>query len=216
MRIFYLNNIPEKWCDEHNKLLKYVSTERKKHVLSYRNDSDKLLSLYAALLVRYGICNMTDYNGELTFTSIQNHKPYCNELSECDFNFAHTDGAILCGITFAGKVGADIEKINEAPFEIMEDVFCKEEIEYINADVSGSDQRFFEMWTAKEAYTKCIGIGLVTDIKSINMIEKMNSDNLKIWKEDDYVCSIYSEGDSEFYIERVSSEMITKYFDQKK
>ena len=212
MRIFYLNNIPVKWQGEHDELLKYVSSERREYILSYRNDSDKLLSLYAALLVRYGICNMTDYKGELTFTCIKNHKPYCNEISNCDFNFAHTEGAILCGITFAGKVGVDIEKINEAPFEIMGDVFCKEEIEYINADEKSSNQRFFEMWTAKEAYTKCSGIGLVTDIKSINMIEKMNLDNLITWKEDDYICSLYSEGNFVVCIERVSCEMITKYF----
>ena len=209
MKVFYLNNIPVSWNDEHNNLLKFVSEERKKKIMAYKYDSDKLLSLYAALLVRYGIYNETNYEEKLTFAGEENHKPYCNEISNCDFNFAHTDGAILCGITFAGKVGADIEKINEAPFEIMEDVFCKEEIDYIN----GNDQRFFEVWTAKEAYTKCIGIGLVTDIKAINMIEKMNLDSLKIWKEDNYVCSLYSERDSEFCIDRISCEMVNRYFD---
>ncbi len=208
MNILYLKNVPFVWKNEYSNLLNYVSEERKKKIMSYKQDSDKLLSLYAALLVRYGIRNMTGYKDELTFTCIQNHKPYCNEFSNCDFNFAHTDGAILCGITFDGKVGVDIEENNEAPFEIMEDVFCKEEIDYIN----GNDQRFFEVWTAKEAYTKCIGIGLVTDIKAINMIEKMNLDSLKIWKEDNYVCSLYSERDSEFCIDRISCEMVNRYF----
>lgn len=210
MKLLYLKKVPVSWNDEHNNLLKFVSEERKKKILAYKRDSDKLLSLYAALLTRYGIYNETKYEGRLTFARKDNHKPYCNEIRNLDFNFAHTDGAILCGITLCGKVGVDIEVVEDAPYEIMDEVFCDEEKQYINLGDGDKNQRFYEMWTAKEAFTKCIGIGLVTDIKSINMIEKMHTDNLKIFRKDNYVCSVYCENDDIFEIEEIGCEIINR------
>lgn len=211
MRLYYLNDIPTEWSEEEDRLLEYVSEERRRRIGMYRFDSDRLLSLYSALLVRYGLYTLTGYKGELTFTSKMNFKPYCNELKNIDFSFSHTENVVLCGLSSSGRIGVDVEIISEAPYDIMNIVFNDAEIDYINTGGKEKNQRFYEIWTSKEAYTKCIGIGLVTDITSINMYEKNTDKKLKVWKKDNHICSVCCENDQEYILKDVGCKTIINY-----
>ncbi|MCR4567060.1 MAG: 4'-phosphopantetheinyl transferase superfamily protein [Pseudobutyrivibrio sp.] len=192
-----MKNTDQKWLPKHNKLLKYVSSERQEKIYRYKFDSDKVNSLYAALLTRLGITRILgNNNSELEFEYQDNHKPklaaFCHSnAKDIDFSFSHTKGAVLAGITTNESIGVDIEEIKDAPFDIMKMVFHPEEISYVtNQSKETKTKAFFEVWTKKEAYTKCLGTGLVTNLKALNTLQAPISDNIETWVDDNYICSV--------------------------
>ena len=76
-------------------------------------------------------------------------------------------------------VGIDIEEIRPIKIKLCDRVCVDEEKSYVLGDWQGADdglckdpevtQRFFEIWTGKEAYFKKLGTG-ITDLKSVNIL----------------------------------------------
>ncbi|SFO35978.1 4'-phosphopantetheinyl transferase [Pseudobutyrivibrio sp. UC1225] len=186
------------WSNKHELLLNYVSDNRKEKINRYIFENDKITSLYAAILTRLGIvkhfnCN----NSELIFDKTKTGKPILKfigktSLNNVDFNFSHTKTAVLLGIVFEKNyaIGVDIECLKKAPFDIMPMVFHPLEIDFVNSFHGDmKNQAFFEIWTKKEAYTKCIGTGLVNNPCSINTLSASLNDTIYTWQYEDYICS---------------------------
>lgn len=83
------------------------------------------------------------------------------------FNLSHTAGFAVCAVGRHRAVGIDVERIRE-----MEDAsaiagrfFSPEEVAAID-ELYGPDrlERFFEVWTLKEAYVKGLGRGLTVPL----------------------------------------------------
>ena len=76
-----------------------------------------------------------------------------------DFNLSHTGCWIALGICQAGWIGVDIETIEPAfpALEIAEEFFLPQERAWI---AEGGVERFFQLWTAKEALMKATGRGM--------------------------------------------------------
>ena len=137
---------------------------RKRHILKYRNAIDRKLSLGAwrlteEVLGKYGFSAdhvITDANG----------KPLCEGIY---FNISHSGEYVLCAVSET-PVGCDIEKAENAPFEIADSVFLPSERNYIAEAQNSVDRsrRFFMLWTMKESYIKMTGEGLG---KSLSRIE---------------------------------------------
>lgn len=94
-------------------------------------------------------------------------KPFIKNHKGIKFNISHTDGLVIVGFS-QEEIGVDIEWINKR-FEykdIVNNCFTDSEIEYIDNNFC----KFYELWTIKEAYLKCDGIGLIRDTKEIEVI----------------------------------------------
>lgn len=200
MKLYMMKHTDTCWNEKHEKLLPLLSEERQAKVLRYRFDEDKILSLYAGILTRLALIRQLHCSNEqLVFEQLSNHKPCLKsqkspDTSLIDFSFSHTRHAVLLGITKHGKIGVDIEKVTDAPLKIMETVFHPQEIAYIeSAAPSKQGHHFFEIWTRKEAYTKYLGTGLVTDLISINTLASPIKDLLYTWIEEEYICSVCVE-----------------------
>ncbi|MCR5196863.1 MAG: 4'-phosphopantetheinyl transferase superfamily protein [Pseudobutyrivibrio sp.] len=196
-KIYLMKNTSKTWQPEHDKLLKYVSPERQIKIDRYKFDSDKVNSLYAALLSRLGITRLLECsNSDLIFDYKENHKPVLNtschpNAAAIDFNFSHTKGAVIAGITTDESIGVDIEKIAEPPYDVMRLVFHPSEIEYVNSfSGEAKSTAFYQIWTKKEAYTKCLGLGLAADLCSINTLEAPINSVIETWADDDFMCSV--------------------------
>ena len=199
-KLYLIKNNTTIWSKEHDSLLQYLSPERIAKIIRYKFDSDGVNSLYAAILTRLAITRILKCaNKELSFEYPKNHKPVFNpschpKANSVDFNLSHTKGAILVGVTTDESIGVDIEKITDAPFDVMCLVFHPDEINYINNfSDSAKSVAFYEIWTKKEAYTKCFGTGLITDLCSINTLEAPLNSIIETWTEDDYTRSVCIE-----------------------
>ena len=76
-----------------------------------------------------------------------------------DFNLSHTGGWIALGICQGGRLGVDLETIDPTfpALEIASEFFLPAERDWIAA---GPVDRFFHLWTAKEALMKATGRGM--------------------------------------------------------
>ena len=71
---------------------------------------------------------------------------------------SHTDGLCVCALSDR-EVGVDVERIRPHTPRVAARVFSEsEQIRLQNSDVP--DQCFFEIWTKRESFVKCLGTGL--------------------------------------------------------
>ena len=128
--------------------LSLVSEERRSRVLSARSEINALRSLGAGLLLRR-------YLGDGPFAYGEFGKPYLP--GGLPFSLSHGGNLVVLAVGEAGtELGVDVEKTDRPWREaVARRLFTKEEQGWLN----GSGERFFWLWTRKEAVLKCRGSG---------------------------------------------------------
>ncbi|WP_166826462.1 4'-phosphopantetheinyl transferase family protein [Thalassoroseus pseudoceratinae] len=83
------------------------------------------------------------------------------------FNLSHTTGLVACAIADAGTVGIDVEDCSRAiNIEIGKTVYSESEMNAMRAlEECEQRNRFFQLWTYKEAYSKARGLGFQLPMK---------------------------------------------------
>lgn len=79
------------------------------------------------------------------------------------FNLSHTHGLAACAITLVADVGIDVEYMaRDIDWMAIAKVSCHptEMDDLYTLPQSEQRQRFYDLWTLKEAYTKALGRGL--------------------------------------------------------
>src|SRR5258708_14472218 len=114
-----------------------------------------------------------------------NKKPFIKNKTSLHFNLSHSGDWILLAVA-KSEIGVDTELIN-FDFEykdVMEVYFNNDEINFINEEKSAD--RFFLLWTRKEAQIKATGKGLDENIKLIPGLigtHHINNDEISLYKE---------------------------------
>ena len=102
----------------------------------------------------------------LEFGIVKNKKPYVLNPGKVSlhFNISHSANYIILAVADL-EVGADIELLNYVfnYKEIMHDYFSADEVSFIKQQTPV--ERFFLLWTRKEALIKATGKGLVDNIE---------------------------------------------------
>ena len=83
-----------------------------------------------------------------------------------NFSISHSGDYIAIALDKVSPVGVDIEGRREVSDLLIERVCSKQEINLIHA---GNPDLFFEIWTKKEALTKCTGTGITVPLNEINV-----------------------------------------------
>lgn len=102
-----------------------------------------------------------------------NGKPFVQGNKAVYFNLSHSADVIILAVTEEGEIGVDVEEVDHE-FEWMrvDSVLDLSEIEWIKEneliDPFSIYQRFFQIWTLKEAYIKCTGHGMSSHLKKLN------------------------------------------------
>jgi 4'-phosphopantetheinyl transferase len=89
---------------------------------------------------------------------------------DIDFNLSHTRDWAACVVTRGVQCGIDIERIRPIPqmLDIARSRFAPEEFRALEAlPEDARAQRFFELWTEKEAWVKACGKGLSLPIDCV-------------------------------------------------
>lgn len=103
---------------------------------------------------------------KINFTYNPHGKP---ELGSCfnnihlQFNISHSEDLALYSFNYEQKIGIDLEYLRENVDykSIAQRFFCETEFQLIASCIDEQQQeRFYQLWTAKEAYLKATGIGL--------------------------------------------------------
>ena len=159
----YLLYADKPFC-EYEKYLPYVSPERLEKIHLLKDDCQKKLSLLSHLFARYKIAETLSIPFKETVILYDSHgKPYV-EGDNYHFSLSHCDNAIAF-VSHTSPVGIDIQKI-ESTISSAIRFFTENEKNYVNF----SSERFFEVWTKKEAYIKMLGTGLSTPLSSFDVL----------------------------------------------
>lgn len=154
------------------KLLPYLTKEEIIKSEDYKSEIAKINYLASRTILNLVLkCLLEKEIDDLIVKRDINNKPYVESTLGLKFNISHTEGLVLLAF-FKREVGVDVEKINYK-FEfkdILENCFTKDEIINIDNNIIS----FHRYWTAKEAYLKCDGIGLIRNLKEIEIISYGN------------------------------------------
>ena len=154
------------------KLPPYLTKEEIKKSKDYKSEIAKINYLVSKAILNLALKGLLEKEiDDLTVKRDKNNKPYVESILGLKFNISHTEGLVLLAF-FKREVGVDIEKINYK-FEfkdILENCFTRDEIINIDNNIIS----FYRYWTAKEAYLKCDGIGLIRNLKEIEIISFEN------------------------------------------
>ena len=153
-----------------------ISLDKKSRLDNYNSDIDKKIGLYADLLVRVAIHqDLNIENGGIEFGINDHGKPFLINNQDYHFNVSHTRNTIAVAVSDK-PVGVDVEKIREFELGIAKRFFTERELNYISKSQDNTYERFFEIWTKKEAYIKYIGKGLSVPLNSFAVTGKSLSE----------------------------------------
>jgi len=87
-------------------------------------------------------------------------KKPCN--MNLDISISHSGSYLAVGICDSGKIGVDIEFLKDIDFRIFGNCLSVSEERYINSgkEITQRLEKFYEIWTRKEACLKALGMGL--------------------------------------------------------
>lgn len=86
-------------------------------------------------------------------------KPYISNIKDFYFNISHSDKFLVIA-THSAPIGVDIQKIKPINFKLVNRFFSKDEIyNFYNVPKSNQLSYFFNLWTLKESFVKCCGLG---------------------------------------------------------
>lgn len=183
--------------DEYSKWYSLLSVGKKKRVDSFFYIDDKKRTVAGEMLARKAIaekCNVLPE--EIEFTADEYGKPAVRNLP-VHLSISHSGNMAVCVVDDT-PVGIDVEQLRPVELKIAKRFFNADEQIYlfgrepVETDFCYSDDdgvmlRFFEIWTAKEAFVKYTGKGL-EDIG--RPVEGVNCQKFRF---DDYLLTIVSE-----------------------
>ncbi|MBP3717896.1 MAG: 4'-phosphopantetheinyl transferase superfamily protein, partial [Eubacterium sp.] len=129
----------EKLLREESEIFRLLPEWRKEKVQKLKVESSRLQSLVA---------------GRLLSIALEKHP-------DAKYNISHSGEYVAVAVSDE-VVGVDIECKKDNDFKVTKRCFEAEAIEYI----SGDQSRFRDVWTVKEAFLKCKGIGISVPLNS--------------------------------------------------
>jgi len=90
-------------------------------------------------------------------------KPFLEKSSDIFFNLSHCKGLTACVVSDAEN-GIDAELIRPYSGSAAKRVFTENEMRFVS-ESEIPDEKFFRLWTLKEAVGKAIGTGIFSNLK---------------------------------------------------
>lgn len=153
-------------------LLSAGERERQQHL---RNEEHRRDFAVKRALVRLVLSRYADVDPRAwTFGTIDNGRP-CIALAgvgDLDFNVSDTRGLVALLIARGARAAIDVEHLDRGVnVERMARRFFSpaEQEAFFGLDESRRHRRFFELWTAKEAYVKALGAGFAQSFRGFTI-----------------------------------------------
>ena len=183
---------------------KQIPENRKEKIASYSLQKDKRLSLAAAVLLKLALEKNGIEEKEQIIEISESGKPFLSGSDKIFFNLSHS-GNLACCVISSDVNGIDLESVKTSRIKMAERFFPKEDIDYIFDSASDDDKalRFYECWTAKEAFCKMCEKAL-DKVLQIPLSEiKENVFCMTKTINNDYVCSVCTKDKSDIIFEEI-------------
>ncbi len=154
--------------DEYDYYKSIVSTQTLKKISSMHSDTDKKTTVCGeamAKIVIGGKLHLSPENVEI----IKNAKGKPYVIAPIYFNWSHSQTYTAVALS-ENEIGVDIEKLREPDFKMTKKFCTRREEDFVK-----DAETFFKIWTLKESYLKCIGVGIAGGLKSIEFYIKADS-----------------------------------------
>lgn len=174
-----------------------LSEEREKKLDKFHFEADRLRSLYAEILLRYGLQKEGIKQEDIQFVHNEYGKPTLKDRKDLYFNISHSGDWVICAIS-SKPVGADVEQVKNREMNIAERFFSPYEYkELMNCPKEKQAEYFCKLWTLKESYVKAIGMGLSKSFTSFWF--EIHGGDVRMYTEEsgrnDYYFYVYSIGE---------------------
>jgi len=131
-------------------------------------DRRRFLLTRAAIRILLSRYDIRQQPGSWCFGRNQHGRPEllqepAHHLTTLSFNISHSDGVIVIALVADGQTGVDIESINikRRSVDLAQRYFSPAEYSaMLKLPRNEQEQRFFDLWTLKEAFVKACGAGL--------------------------------------------------------
>ncbi len=168
-----------------------MNEDRKRRVDRLRFADDRKRTVCGEFLARRMIAGQCQIASEKVIIDVTDRgKPFARDLP-VEFSISHSGEYVLCAISDS-PVGADIERIRSVKERLVRRVCTADEWNFVSQPgISEQEktERFFRVWTAKEAYFKCLGTG-ITDLNKVCTVDEGFTDKLTYFIEKSYAVSI--------------------------
>jgi 4'-phosphopantetheinyl transferase len=106
------------------------------------------------------------------FDKTANGKPFLLDRDACrtSFSLSHTDGMVACAVTADADVGIDVECVDrdvDVAAVTARFLAPAEAAHLAQLDTAARRDRFFDLWTLKEALVKALGTGLAGSLAAL-------------------------------------------------
>ncbi len=187
----YIANLSDFPESDYNETFNMMSDERKASVLRYRNENDRRRSVLGERLARKGISALFGISErEIEFARTEKGKPFAVNAN-AHFSISHSKDLVVCAVDDR-EIGVDVELIREIEMRVTKIACTEQDRDFIFEPHNENERilRFFEVWTAKEAYFKYLGTG-IEGLKTVDYSE------IKPFciqrREGDYIITVYRE-----------------------
>ncbi|MCP4149955.1 MAG: 4'-phosphopantetheinyl transferase superfamily protein [bacterium] len=149
-------------------LMREVSPVKRKRIMEYQSESDRIRGLFSDLLIRSIIRKKTGLkNEEISFGTNEYGKPYLEGRDDLHFNLSHSGIWVVAAVD-NNPVGVDVEEVRDIDLCLAEEFFSEDEHNDL-MEKSDKLSYFFTLWTLKESYIKIIGKGLSQPLDSFSI-----------------------------------------------
>lgn len=163
----------------YQRLFRQASPRRQARAERYLRQEDKNRCVAADALLRYAVHQRL---GQSSFTVEQDSfgKPYLPEYPDFHYNISHSGRFVV--IAYGDSpVGVDVQqmRLDSDRIHLAHRYYTPQEQAYVfDKDGSCREDRFFQVWTAKESYLKYLGIGLRRSLNTFSVVP--NGTNLAV------------------------------------
>lgn len=146
-----------------------LSPHRREKVLRARRDQDRRLSLGAGAVLDIALASAGLREREVRLDWNSHGKPCLADHPELRFNLSHSGRFSVCALSDQ-EVGVDVEEAGEVREELIRRVCTERELAAMaGLDPEHRQDRFFQLWTAKESFLKYLGTGLGRPVRGVEV-----------------------------------------------
>ena len=184
---------------EYSKWFSLMNETKRRKVDRFHFEDDKKRSVAGEMLAKKAVAERCGMSAEdIILSAGENGKPYA-ENADVNFNISHSGNLVVCAV-HDKPVGIDVEQLRSIELKVAKRVYTDDELFYLfgfhpaEEDFSSMPgekmlRRFFDLWTAKEAYLKYTGEGIASELKTLTA----NSEKILREYYEDYVISVYKD-----------------------